>query len=45
MLNPCYFTDENSKTGFKINLDNHNCNHAISILTVQPNFPDFEIEF
>ena len=43
--NPNYFIDENLKTGFKINLESHNINHANSILTITPNFSDFGIEF
>ena len=31
--NPYYFTNKNLKTGFKINLDSHNIEHAYSILT------------
>ena len=45
MTNPYYFIDENLKIGFKINLENHNINHANSILTITPNFPEFGIEF
>ena len=45
MINPSYFIDENLKNGFKINLESHNISHAISILTITPNFPDFGIEF
>ena len=45
MINPYYFTDENLKIGFKINLESHNINHANSILTITPNFPEFGIEF
>ena len=29
MNTPCYFTDENLRIGFKINLESHNVNHAI----------------
>ena len=45
MTNPYYFIDENLKNGFKINLESHNINHANSILTITPNFPEFGIEF
>ena len=45
MINPYYFTDENLKIGFKINLESHNINHATSILTIPPNFPEFGVEF
>ena len=45
MINPYYFIDENLKDGFKINLESHNISHAISILTITPNVPEFEIEF
>ena len=34
-----------TKICFKINFESHNINHAISILTITPNFPDFGIEF
>ena len=45
MMNPYYFIDENLKNGFKINLESHNISHTSSILTVTPDFQDFEIEF
>ena len=45
MINPYYFIDENLKIGFKINLESHNINHAISILTITPIFSEFGIEF
>ena len=45
MISPYYFIDENSKNGFKINLESHNISHANSILTITPNFPEFGIEF
>ena len=44
MINPYYFTDENLKIGFKINLESHNINHANSLLNIIPNFPDIGIE-
>ena len=44
MINPYYFIDENLKKGFKINLDSHNVEHANSLLTIEPNFPDIGIE-
>ena len=44
MVNPYYFTDEKLKIGFKINLESHNFNHANSLLTIEPNFPDFRID-
>ena len=44
MLNPYYFIDENSKNGFKINLESHNISHANSILTITPKLPEFGIE-
>ena len=31
MINPYFFTDENLKIGFKINLESHNVNHANSL--------------
>ena len=40
-----YFIDENLKIGFIIKLENHNFSHAISMLTITPNFPEFGIEF
>ena len=43
--NPYYLIDENIKIGCKINLESHNINHTISILTITPNFPEFGIEF
>ena len=45
MNNPYYFIDENLKIGFKINLESHNINHANSIITIAPSFPEFGIEF
>ena len=45
MINSYCFIDENLKTGFKINLEFHNINHANSILTITPKFPEFGIEF
>ena len=45
MINPYCFSDENLKTGFKINLEIHKFNHANSILTTIHNFPKFGIEF
>ena len=45
MINPYYFSDENLKNGFKINLESHNISHANSILTITPNFSEFGIEF
>ena len=44
MLNLYYFTDRNLKVGFKIDLDGHHINHAISKLTITPNYPQFGIE-
>ena len=44
MNNQLYFTDENLKVGFKINLESHNINHTNSILTIIPSFPEFGIE-
>ena len=32
------------KIGFKVNLDSHNVEHANSLLTIEPNFPDIGIE-
>ena len=45
MIVPYYFIDENLKIGFKIILKSHNINHANSIFTIKPNFPEFGIEF
>ena len=45
MLNPYNFTDRNLKVGFKINLDSHHNNHAISKLTITLIFPGIGIEF
>ena len=44
MINPNFFIDENLKIGFKINLESHKINHAISLLNIEPNFPDIGIE-
>ena len=44
-INPYYFIDRALQIGFNINLDSHNINHAHSILTNTPNFPEFWIEF
>ena len=43
-INPYYFIDENLNIGFKINLESHNINHANSLLSIEPNFPDIGIE-
>ena len=32
------------KTGFKINLESHNINHAISLSNIVPNFPEIGIK-
>ena len=45
MINPYYFLDEKLKIGFKINLESQNINHANSILTITPNFPELVNEF
>ena len=44
MLNPYYFTDRNSRVGFKTNLDSHHVNHASSKLTITPIYPQIGIE-
>ena len=44
MLNPYYFFDTASRVGFNLNLDSHHFNHAISKLTISPNYPEFGIE-
>ena len=44
MINPYYFTDRSFKVGFKINLDTHHTNHAISKITITPNCHEFGIE-
>ena len=44
MNNPYSFTDTNLKVGFKNNLDSHHINHAHSIKTITPNYPEFGIE-
>ena len=41
IFNPFYFIDENLKTGFKINVESHNINHANSIFTITPIYPNF----
>ena len=45
MINPYYFIDENSKSGFKINLESQNFIHANSILTIRPKIPEMGIEY
>ena len=45
MINPYFFIEENLKKGFKNNLESHNINHANSILTLTPNFPEFRIDY
>ena len=45
MINPYYFTDENLKIDFKINLESHNFIHANPLFKNTSNFPEFEIEF
>ena len=44
MNTPYYFIDENLGTGFKINLESHNNNHANSLLSIKPNLPDMGME-
>ena len=44
MTKTFYFSDENLKIGFKFNLESHNINHANSILSIIPMYPDFGIE-
>ena len=44
MISPYYFTERNLRVGFKINLDSHHINHAISKLTIVPNYLEFGIE-
>ena len=44
MIIPYFFIDENLRMGFEVNLENHNINHAISLLNIEPNFPDIGIE-
>ena len=44
MINPYYFTDENLKIRFKINLDSHKNNDADSILFIIPIYIDIGIE-
>ena len=44
IVTPHYSTDENSKIGFKIELDNHNIIHANSVLSITSIYPDFGIE-
>ena len=45
MINPYYFFNRDLQIGFNINLYSHNINHANSILTITPNFPENGIEF
>ena len=44
-INPYYFIDEKLKIGFKNNQESHNIDHANSILTITPNFPEFGFVF
>ena len=44
MIKFLFFTNRNSKVGFKINLDTHHINHASSKLINTPNYPKFGIE-
>ena len=44
MIDSYIFIDKNSKIGFKINLENHNINHANSILSIMQVYLDFGIE-
>ena len=44
MLNPYYFTDRSSKSGFIITLESHHFNHANSKLINKTNYPEFGIE-
>ena len=44
MINPYFFIDKSLKKGFKIKLERHNINHAVSILTILPIYPDVGIE-
>ena len=44
MINPYCFIDENSKIGFKINLESHSINYVNSLLNIIPSFPDIGIE-
>ena len=44
MPNPYYFADRNLKVGFKISLESHHINHAISKLTITSTYPQFGIE-
>ena len=44
MINPYFFIDGNLKTGFKINLESHENNHANSLLNIIPNFPHIVIK-
>ena len=45
MINPYYFTDKIIKIRFRINLESQNINHAKSISTITPYFPELGIEF
>ena len=44
MNNPYFFTDRNLDVGLKINLDSRHINHAISKLTIKPNYPELGFE-
>ena len=43
-INSFYFTDRVLQVGFKIILESHHINHAISKLIMKPSFPEFGIE-
>ena len=44
MISPNFFTDRNLDVGFNITLESHHINHANSILTFKPKYPEFRIE-
>ena len=44
MNNPYYFTEKKLEEGFKISLNSHHFNNAISKLTIIPSYPEFGIE-
>ena len=44
MIKTFHFTDRSLKMEFKINSDSHHINHAISKVTITPNYPELGIE-
>ena len=45
MLKPYYFTKRALQVGINTSLNSHKINHSISILTIEPNFPEIGNDF